>query len=184
MAPVSSLAPPLWRSARSARLPSRFQELVNLLLLGRAVSNVFDGEKRAGGRDGLLLRGVAPSDAPAPVGFLSLLEAHGHGEVGLTLKRPSAPVWLCYMESHYSLAFAPRPAGAMPSAEQGQTFEVVYYDQLANQDEEIVISVCPRPPPGAPAAEHEYGLVPPLEETLRTLWPKASFDWNGSMPLL
>ena len=60
--------------------PLSLQELVNLLLLGRAVSNVFDGEKRVGGSDGLLLRGVAPSDAPAPVGLLSLLEAHGHGE--------------------------------------------------------------------------------------------------------
>ena len=63
------------------------QELVNLLLIGRAHSNVFDGERSVGGsddanrsEDGCRLRGIPRR---APVGFLTLFER----QVTLTLIR-------------------------------------------------------------------------------------------------
>ena len=83
------------------------QELVNLLLIGRAHSNVFDGEQRVGSsaesgvgggdaEDGCRLRGIPRR---APVGFLTLFERQQYGDrdrdlitVGSHYKRPLAPV--------------------------------------------------------------------------------------------
>ena len=54
------------------------QELVNLLLFGRAHSNVFDGEQTVGGdagtAEGCRLRGTPRR---SPVGFLTLFERQG-----------------------------------------------------------------------------------------------------------
>jgi hypothetical protein len=99
------------------------QELVNLLLTGRAHSNVFDGEQRLddgsadGGADVLVLRGVPRR---ADVGLLSLFESYDHVKVGSFYKSPRAPVWVVCSESHYSVLFA-APAGAVfpPAAAPG-----------------------------------------------------------------
>ena len=55
------------------------QELVNLLLYGCAVSNVFDGTRKlgddsGGSNDAVTLRGI-PSTGP--IGFLTLSEHYG-----------------------------------------------------------------------------------------------------------
>ena len=78
------------------------QELVNLLLLGVACSNVFDGVRTLGtGEDAMTLRGVpadrlsslgGSSGGACPVGLLCHAEAHGHTEVGSAYKRPACPV--------------------------------------------------------------------------------------------
>ena len=161
------------------------QELVNLFLLGDACSNVFDGERTLGtGEDAMKLRGVpangGSSGGACPVGLLCHAEAHGHTEVGSAFKRPTCPVWLTYMESHYTVVFSPLPRGP---PEDGSTFDLYYYDQLGHQDELIRLTVNPQKPP-APPGRAAYDLVPPLDETLRTRWPKASVDWNGTDPLL
>eukprot|EP00244_Chara_vulgaris_P003904 TRINITY_DN1745_c0_g1_i2.p1 TRINITY_DN1745_c0_g1~~TRINITY_DN1745_c0_g1_i2.p1 ORF type:complete len:781 (-),score=163.23 TRINITY_DN1745_c0_g1_i2:326-2668(-) len=77
------------------------QEVVNLLLCGHAVANVFDGSINMGG--GICLNGV-PSDVQ--VGFLTLLESLNLCKVGLNLKRPHWPVWVLGSESHYTVLFA------------------------------------------------------------------------------
>lgn len=98
-----------------SRLPLP-QELVNLLLVGRAHSNVFDGTQVvAGGGDGsddLTLRGIP---GRAGVGFLSLFEAFGYIRVGEYFKRPVVPVWVVSSESHYSVLFAAPRGAAWPS---------------------------------------------------------------------
>eukprot|EP01050_Picozoa_sp_SAG11_P024633 SAG11_NODE_5309_length_1600_cov_1.459027_1_plen_319_part_10 len=83
------------------------QELVNLLLTGRATSNVFDGDRDVGG---LASRGVV-LDGAAPLGFLTLFEAlnPGHIEVGEQYKCPSSAVWVVCAESHYSVLFCKPP---------------------------------------------------------------------------
>lgn len=55
------------------------QEMVNLLLSGRATSNVFDGS-RAMGDSGLTLKGVARQNE---IGYLSQLEALRYCQVHL-----------------------------------------------------------------------------------------------------
>ena len=77
------------------------QEVLNLLLLGVGVSNVFDGCRDLGG--GFMLRG-APRQPP--VGLLSELEALRYLQVGSHFKQPLQPIWVIASESHYSIMFA------------------------------------------------------------------------------
>ena len=49
------------------------QELINLMLVGKAVSNVHDGDKDMG--DGLVLKGI---NKQSEVGFLTFFEHYGY----------------------------------------------------------------------------------------------------------
>ncbi|KAL4279103.1 hypothetical protein GQ457_03G029620 [Hibiscus cannabinus] len=77
------------------------QEIVNLLLCGQAVPNVFDGRMDLGG--GMFLKGVT---ANVEVGFLTLLESLNFCKVGQNLKCPKWPIWVVGSESHYTVLFA------------------------------------------------------------------------------
>ncbi|XP_042518099.1 ubiquitin carboxyl-terminal hydrolase MINDY-3-like [Macadamia integrifolia] len=77
------------------------QEIVNLLLCGQAVPNVFDGRMDLGGE--MFLKGIPTS---VDVGFLSLLESFNFCKVGQHLKRPKWPIWVVGSESHYTVLFA------------------------------------------------------------------------------
>eukprot|EP00918_Siedleckia_nematoides_P102159 GHVU01223243.1.p1 GENE.GHVU01223243.1~~GHVU01223243.1.p1 ORF type:complete len:261 (-),score=29.19 GHVU01223243.1:1026-1808(-) len=81
------------------------QELVNLILTGRATSNVFDGEKLLGSdpETDIKLKGVTRCDAK--VGFLSELETHRLLEVGTVYKYPPYPVWVLGSSNHYTTMF-------------------------------------------------------------------------------
>ncbi len=104
------------------------QELVNLLLTGRAKTNTFDGDKDV---DGTVFGGISNR---APVGFLSLFEHYNYIQVGSNLKTPTAPVWVVCSESHYSVLFA-HERGCLQST--GGAFDLFYYDELANQTEVV-----------------------------------------------
>ncbi|VVA31746.1 PREDICTED: FAM188A [Prunus dulcis] len=77
------------------------QEIVNLLLCGQAVPNVFDGKMDLGG--GMSLKGVS---RPVEVGFLTLLESLNFCKVGQYLKCPKWPIWVVGSESHYTVLFS------------------------------------------------------------------------------
>uniref|UniRef100_A0A6N2LYM1 ubiquitinyl hydrolase 1 n=1 Tax=Salix viminalis TaxID=40686 RepID=A0A6N2LYM1_SALVM len=77
------------------------QEIVNLLLCGQAVPNVFDGRMDFGG--GMFLKGISMS---VEVGFLTLLESLNFCKVGQHLKCPKWPIWVVGSESHYTVLFA------------------------------------------------------------------------------
>ncbi|KAF4657544.1 hypothetical protein FOL47_008398 [Perkinsus chesapeaki] len=79
------------------------QELVNLCLLGRCFSNVFDGEESLGG--GMMLRGV-PADIPITVGYVTELEALRYVTVGSRYKNPEFPLWVVGSPNHYTLLFS------------------------------------------------------------------------------
>jgi hypothetical protein len=92
---------------REVPLVGRFghccQEAVNLVLTGRAVANVFDGEKELGeGGAGLKLRGI---DRPQDIGYLTLLEAMRYSKVGEHFKDPKYPIWVVGSASHYTVLF-------------------------------------------------------------------------------
>ncbi|KAE9147044.1 hypothetical protein PF006_g8243, partial [Phytophthora fragariae] len=78
------------------------QELLNLLLTGKAVSNVFDGSVPMGD-SGLLLHGVPQR---ARIGYLTQLEAVCYCQVGSYYKSPQFPVWVLGSSSHFSVGFA------------------------------------------------------------------------------
>lgn len=80
------------------------QELVNLCLTGRAVTNVFDGNITfEDDSDVLTLQGI--QECPV-VGFLSALEPLKLCEVGRFLKQPRFPLWVLGTSTHYSLFFS------------------------------------------------------------------------------
>jgi len=143
---------------------------VNLLLTGRATSNVFDGDKRM---DDLVLRGVSER---SDVGFLTLLEAYQHCAVGRNFKEPRSRVWVVYSESHYSLLVGD------PSRE----LDLHYWDGLANQDEVIRLSIDEDYYEGreVPNVNDSSLLIPPLDLVVRSLYPHAKVDWNGAEPIL
>jgi ubiquitin carboxyl-terminal hydrolase MINDY-3/4 len=80
------------------------QEIVNLLLSGEAVPNVFDGKMDLGG--GMSLKGIPNT---VEVGFLTLLESLNLCKVGQYLKCPKWPIWVVGSESHYTVLFALNP---------------------------------------------------------------------------
>jgi len=145
------------------------QELVNLLLVGKAFSNVFDGTMDVGGST---LKGIPNRST---VGFLTLMEKMGYCQVGNHFKNPVYPIWILYSESHYSLLFGTQP----PASPE---FNVYYYDQLGNQDEQYMITVDIKSSETTEVSAEE--LVSPIEMCILTKWPNAAFDWNGSEPLL
>lgn len=81
------------------------QEIVNLLLCGQAVANVFDERIDLGG--GMFLKGVSTD---VEVGFLTLLESLNFCKVGQHLKCPKWPIWVVGSESHYTVLFAFHPS--------------------------------------------------------------------------
>jgi hypothetical protein len=116
------------------------------------------------------------------VGFLSLQEAYSYFEVGRFLKDPKAPIWVVYSESHYSVLFSDdirlvtRPSRA--------TLTIFYWDCLASQREEIRLTVRQDHSEDLPDPSDERALIPPLDLVVRTKWPQACVDWNGTEPIL
>jgi hypothetical protein len=77
------------------------QEMVNLMLIGLARSNMHDGDKDLG--DDFVLKGITKQP---DVGFLTFFEYFGYFRVGEYMKTPKVPVWIVCSESHYSVLFA------------------------------------------------------------------------------
>jgi ubiquitin carboxyl-terminal hydrolase MINDY-3/4 len=122
------------------------QELVSLLLTGKARSNVMDGSKRLGeGADSLLLRGI---DEQSDVGMLTLFEHYGYVAVGDHFKRPRVPVWVVCSESHYTTLWGGETwmtdCELSPS---GTRLDLFYWDGLARQSSEIRFSLSLNPLP-------------------------------------
>ena len=78
------------------------QEVLNLVLFGKATSNVFDGSLQLDEYSSL--QGV-PETADVRVGLLSELEALRYVRVGEILKNPTEPIWVLGSPSHYTLLF-------------------------------------------------------------------------------
>lgn len=155
------------------------QEMVNLMLVGRAVPNVFDGVKDL---DGLILTGIHKQ---AAVGLLSLFEHYGSIEVGARLKEPKKPIWVVCSESHFSVLFCTDEPGIARMSEAGGGVDLWYYDELAKQDAPIRLSVT-WDRTAAPLAIQDFDkdMTPPLEHCIRTRWPAAQVNWNGTDPIL
>ncbi|XP_059922548.1 probable ubiquitin carboxyl-terminal hydrolase MINDY-4 [Gadus macrocephalus] len=156
------------------------QELVNLLLCGQAASNVFDGQVQL---DSTLLKGVTQ---PCNIGLLSLFEHHNICQVGSHLKTPLFPIWVVCSESHFSTLFGLQRE--LATNQDGRSrgpreFDLYYYDGLANQQQEIRLSVSV----GLAAAfreDNDPELTPPLEQCIRTKWKDAIVRWNDTEPIL
>ncbi|XP_014800669.1 PREDICTED: protein FAM188B isoform X1 [Calidris pugnax] len=155
------------------------QELVNLLLTGKAVSNVFNNviELDSGNGNITILKGIT---SRSDIGLLSLFEHYDVCQVGCYLKTPKYPIWLVCSESHFSVLFC-LEKDLLGDWKTERRFDLYYYDGLANQEEEIRLTVdttqmC--------TGDKENDLTPPLEHCIRTKWQGAVIDWNGTEPIL
>ncbi|KAF4072663.1 hypothetical protein AMELA_G00265570 [Ameiurus melas] len=159
------------------------QELVNLLLCGRAVSNVFDNEMKLDSGNGnfTLLKGIKER---CDFGLLSLYEHYNICKVGSYLKNPRFPIWVVCSESHFSVLFSPCE-DLTSSRRSPREFDLHYYDGLANQQEPVRLTVYPDSAvKTADAEDVDSDLTPPLELCIRTRWTDAAVSWNDSEPIL
>lgn len=126
------------------------------------------------------------------VGFLTLQEAYGYYEVGEYYKTPRVPVWVVYSESHYSVLFSTEAhlidgfeKRGSQAAESSESFDLYYWDMLANQDEIIRITVSPsKTGEKLPDIDDEHALIPPLDLVIRTKWPGHIVSWNDTEAIL
>ncbi|OWF43742.1 probable ubiquitin carboxyl-terminal hydrolase MINDY-4 isoform X2 [Mizuhopecten yessoensis] len=155
------------------------QDMVNLILTGRAVSNVFNDvvELETGdGTPGTILRGP---NSRCDTGLLSLFEHYRSCQVGTYLKTPRFPIWVICSESHFSVMFSLNKE-LVSNWKAERRFDLFYFDGLARQQELIKLTI-------DTTLKYEVGeeeLVPPLEHCIRTKWKGAVVDWNGTEPLL
>uniref|UniRef100_A0A3P9JNB9 Ubiquitin carboxyl-terminal hydrolase MINDY n=1 Tax=Oryzias latipes TaxID=8090 RepID=A0A3P9JNB9_ORYLA len=156
------------------------QELVSLLLCGRAVSNVFDDDMEldSGGGDTTLLKGIK---SHCDVGLLSLFEHYNICKVGAHLKTPSYPIWVVCSESHFSVLFGLQRE-LLTSKDQHLEFDLYYYDGLANQQEEIRLTITVGK--WRSFQEVDSDSIPPLELCIRTRWKDVEINWNDTEPIL
>ena len=148
------------------------QEMINLLLHGKAYSNAFDNSVSLG--ENTMLRGITNQ---SEVGLLSLFEHYDSIKIGEFYKSPKFPIWLVCSESHFTVLFS-----LSFNATKGDIFDLYYYDGLANQDEIIKLTVnCQKK---CSEADIVGTLVPPIEHCIRTKWSKAVISWNETEPIL
>jgi len=181
------------------------QELVNLMTIGRAHSNVFDGEKVVGDPgEGARLRGIPRR---SPIGFLTLFERQGEPgslvRVGRYLKRPEMPIFVVQSESHYSVLWADaesrdfsvddevhaededeqpplEPDDTMVECADGEVIELHYFDQMGERDSSVRLTLSRRVGRAlGPSTDYV-----PLENVILTRWPGAQIDWNGEEVIL
>ncbi|XP_022605230.1 probable ubiquitin carboxyl-terminal hydrolase MINDY-4 isoform X1 [Seriola dumerili] len=157
------------------------QELVNLLLCGRAVSNVFDNDMELDSGNGnmTLLKGIK---GHCDVGLLSLFEHYNICKVGAYLKTPHYPIWVVCSESHFSVLFGLQRE-LLTNPGKGLEFDLYYYDGLANQQEEIRLTVSVGKL-AMSCQDVDTDLIPPLEHCIRTRWTDAFVNWNDTEPIL
>ena len=99
------------------------QEIINLMLTGKAHTNVHNGDRPMG--EDLVLRGIP---CLSEIGFLTLYEAYGYFEVGNFYKTPKLPIWIVCSESHYSLLFS---TDINLARSKDLKLDLIYYDELA-----------------------------------------------------
>ncbi|EDV26640.1 uncharacterized protein TRIADDRAFT_54852 [Trichoplax adhaerens] len=138
------------------------QEIVNLIVTGKATSNTFDGIIELTGNEGdkCQLTGLK---SQSQIGLLSLLEHYESCKVGNYFKSPEYPIWVVYSESHYSVVFSLNRK-ILDLSDVPKTFDLYYYDGLGNQDEEIRLTVDPY----QQVTVNEKDLIPPLDLCIRT----------------
>ena len=72
-------------------------------------------------------------------------------------------------------------------------FDLLYYDELANQEEVLRLTIKKDPAGGwtarvgdsyADRGKCEGQNIPPLECVIETRWPGSTVNWNGAEPIL
>ncbi|KAJ1334892.1 hypothetical protein BSLG_008046 [Batrachochytrium salamandrivorans] len=114
-------------------------------------------------------------------------------QVGNFIKSPTLPIFVICSESHYTVLFGldqlPISHKELNSMDK---FDIYYYDGLANQQEEIrltvqaaaIVPLSITSGGGMIFGHKASDLIPPLELCIRTKWIDCTVNWNGTEPLL
>ncbi|XP_031165332.2 inactive ubiquitin carboxyl-terminal hydrolase MINDY-4B-like [Sander lucioperca] len=162
------------------------QTLLNLLLTGRASPNVFNGTLLFG-EDGRPLQhplqGIA---SRCDVGYLHWsreeMERGRLLQVGSMLKTPVFPVWLCCINSSYSVVFGLNRS-LLSDWKMEHLFHLYYYSGQSSQTTTARLTVDTHSHHWeAPADGDPEKRFPSLEMTIRTKWAGAAVDWSGHAP--
>ncbi|XP_074030111.1 ubiquitin carboxyl-terminal hydrolase MINDY-3 homolog isoform X2 [Leptinotarsa decemlineata] len=76
------------------------QNLINLMITGRATTYVWDHDQDIGG---LILKGV---EKQSQIGFITIMEYHRYCTVGSFYKNPIHPVWVVASDTHLTVIFS------------------------------------------------------------------------------
>ena len=144
------------------------------MLVGEAKSNVHDGDKDLG--DNFILKGI---EKQSDIGFLTFFEYFEYFIVGQNLKCPRLPIWIVQSESHYSIFFSVDNNMVKPNPGV-QKFDLVYYDELAKQEDDIILTV----EFGKQGETQKRKNPIPIEEVIRTKWKNSIVSWNGRTAIL
>jgi hypothetical protein len=155
------------------------QDMVNLILYGKSLSYLHDGSLEVGGH---VMMGLT---TPVAIGQLSLFEYYENVTIGSFAKNPISPIFVVCSESHYTVLFAKdAQAYACFTPSSNTTLDLFYYDGLANQRQEIRLTLSYGRGKGMTEKRRE-DLIPPLELVISTKWGKdICVDWNDTDPLL
>ncbi|KAH0569852.1 hypothetical protein SS50377_27824 [Spironucleus salmonicida] len=147
------------------------QELVNLMLIGRATASLHDGDLDVGG---MILKGA---HQVSDVGIVTIFEFFDYLKVGKNLKSGvKFPIWVCFNEAHYTVLFCQK--WKTRNLESGK-LEFVYFDQLDDQKVLYQLSV------KYDREGYERNEMDSfVENLLQTLLPVVGVDWNGADKLL
>ncbi|XP_039987255.1 inactive ubiquitin carboxyl-terminal hydrolase MINDY-4B, partial [Xiphias gladius] len=174
------------------------QALLNLLLTGRASPHVFNGMLYFG-EDGLPLepplQGIL---SRSDVGYLhwsrEQVERDRLPQVGSMLKTPRFPVWVCCINSSYSVLFSLNRS-LLSDWKTEHLFHLYYYNGQNSQKTAARLTVGEdHSHTGSDTHSHHWEAssrdsdgdpekrFPSLEMTIRTKWDGAVIDWDQTLP--
>ena len=144
------------------------------MLVGKAATNVHDGDKNLG--DDLILKGIHKR---SEIGFLTLFEHYEYFTVGDNLKKPVLPIWVVCSESHYSVLFS-TDMGVLSASRKD--FDLIYYDELSRQEDDIILTLKPGKYVEDPKKKSKD--IVPIDSVIRTKWKDSKVEWNGRTVIL
>lgn len=108
------------------------------------------------------------------------------------MKQPILPIWVVCSESHYSVLFSTDMCVATSSSAPSQpAFDLIYYDELARQEDDIILTVTPGTSQSSMGSEKKKVLgrkpketIVPIDCVIRTRWAAANVCWNGRTVIL
>ncbi|KAM7398765.1 hypothetical protein PAMP_018080 [Pampus punctatissimus] len=147
------------------------QALLNLLLTGRASPHVFNGTLNFG-------EDSQPLERPLQ-GILT------RSDVGSMLKTPRFPVWVCCINSSFSVLFSPTRS-LLSDWKMEHLFHLYFYNGQPSQRTTARLTIDTHSHHWEASSRDSDGdpekRFPSLEMTIRTKWDGAAINWNGTLP--
>ncbi|XP_055501708.1 inactive ubiquitin carboxyl-terminal hydrolase MINDY-4B [Leucoraja erinacea] len=165
------------------------QALINLMLTGRASPNVFNGDLQSDDQGNLLRDPQHGILTRGDVGYLYWnrheMDHDKLPQVGSMLKTPKLPIWLCNINSTFSMLFSTKRQ-LLSDWKMEHLFDLYFYTGQPLQAKAVKLTI------DTHSHHWEEGMheeeddpekrFPSVLMTVRTKWEGAVVDWNGTIP--